>query len=243
MTERVFQLGGLRIGRTDVGEAMLTVDDDALVIVVRADREERALRVPVASIDKLSAGESEISLLLHDGTAIRLDSAPHLRDEIVAHCQSVPELTRTLRSLGSRRGRRVAEAELERVTADQRRFFTPLLDARRAAMHAQGVVAIAAFDATALVRALGETLRAFAAARHADPGPARRALEAELEDLTEPLTLAFDALARVASEATKAPDDLRLWRAWSVQLRATFETADRVWIALDAVLAGVASST
>jgi len=36
---------------------------------------------------------------------------------------------------------------------------------------------------------------------------------------------------------------LRLWRAWSLQLRATFETADRVWIALDAVLAGVPSST
>jgi hypothetical protein len=34
-------------------------------------------------------------------------------------------------------------------------------------------------------------------------------------------------------------DDLRLWRAWSAQLSATFETADRVWLALDAALDGL----
>src|SRR5579884_2655754 len=135
MSERVFQLAALRVGRTNVGEAMLTIDDDALVLVVRADREERALRVPLSTIDRLQAGDTEIALALRDGSSIGVESAPHLLDEIVAHCQSVPELTRTLRAFGSRRGRRAASADADRVSADQRRFFAPLLAARRDAMH------------------------------------------------------------------------------------------------------------
>lgn len=236
MTDRVFQLGALRVGRTNVGEAMLTIDEDALTLVIRADREEQALRVTHASIDKLQSTPTEITLTLRDGTSIVLDVLPHLFDEIVARCQSVPEVTRTLRSFGSRRGHRTPHANIERASADQRRFFTPFLEARRAAMHARGASAIAAFDAETLARSLEATLRAFAAERHAEPGPGRRALEAELIDLSEPLELALKELARVAADAAAAADDLRLWRAWSSQLRATFEAADRVWIALDAAL-------
>jgi hypothetical protein len=33
-----------------------------------------------------------------------------------------------------------------------------------------------------------------------------------------------------------APEDLRRWRRWAAGLRSTFETADRVWLSLDAAL-------
>ena len=55
-------------------------------------------------------------------------------------------------------------------------------------------------------------------------------------DLSEPLRLALDALRGAASEATSAADDLRLWRIWAMQLRDTFEAADRVWLTLDVAL-------
>jgi hypothetical protein len=247
MSERVFSLGALRIGRTDVGGAVLTIDDDALVFVVRGEHDEPPMRVAHAAIDTMHATAAEVTLTLRDGTTIVIDPQPSLADELVAHCQTVPELTRTLRSFGSRRGasagRRVSDADIERASAEQRRFFSPLLEARRGAMHAQGAAAIAAFDASAIARALAETLHAFAADRFSEPGPARRALEAELVDVSEPLVAALRELGRLATDATDSPGDLRLWRAWATQLRATFETADRVWIALDAVLGGVASGT
>src|SRR6185503_14103432 len=111
MSERVFQLSALRIGRTDVGDAVLTIDDDTLVFAVHGDREARALRVTHASIDTLRQTATELALTLRDGTTIAIDVLPELADELVGRCQTVPELTRTLRSFGSRRrGPRVARA-------------------------------------------------------------------------------------------------------------------------------------
>jgi hypothetical protein len=242
MSERVFSLGALRVGRSDLGEAVLTIDDDALVFALRGERDEQPLRIAHQTIDALRYTMSAIALTLRDGTTVSVDNQPHLADEIISRCQSVPELTRTLRSFGSRRGgRRVGDADIARGSAEQRRFFAPLLDARRNAMHSHGAGAIAAFDANALSASLDATLRGFAADRHSQPGPARRALEAELADLSEPLGLALVELGRVSAQATAAPNDLRLWRAWSAQLRATFEAADRVWIAVDSALGGVPS--
>jgi len=43
-------------------------------------------------------------------------------------------------------------------------------------------------------------------------------------------------LRNAAREALASADDLRLWRAWARQLAATFDTADRVWLALDMAL-------
>ena len=146
-------------------------------------------------------------------------------------------MTRTLRAFGSSRARRVAPGGRTTDATEQRRFFAPFLDARRAAAAVSGEAAIATFNGRALADALTETLKQFAADRQPEPGPARRALEAELVDASEPL---FDALAR-AARSRRTPrwpttDDLRLWRAWSTQLRTTFETADRVWMSLDEAL-------
>ena len=96
--------------------------------------------------------------------------------------------------------------------------------------------AMAAFDADLLAGAFETQLRGFAKERYGAHAPAQRALEAELIDLSEPLQLSLDGLRVAAQEATAAADDLRLWRAWAKQLAATFDTADRVWLALDTAL-------
>jgi hypothetical protein len=187
-------------------------------------------------IDSAGFTGKEVSLVARDGMHIVLKSsaASDLIREILARCQALPELTRTLRAFGSRRGRRSTR---DTEASEQQRFFAPFIAARRAAMHADGPEAsIAAFDVPALVVALHDTLVTLAAERHGNDAPARRALEAELVDLSEPLQLSLNSLGEEAMAAAAAPSDLRLWRAWAAQLRTTFESADRVWLAIDAVL-------
>lgn len=226
-----------RIGRTDLGHGSAIVDEDALTIVIRGTGGDRPIRVPLAMLDGavLSKAADELSVALRDGTRITLAStgSAQLREDLVARCRALPELTRALRTLGSRRG------QSSRATSpvEQQRFFAPLLQARRAAAAATSPSSvIAAFDAASLATAFDQTLRAFAKERFAEVGPSRRALDAELNDLAEPLVHAFTALGEAATAAGATVDDLRLWRHWAGQLRTTFEIADRVWLLLDVAL-------
>ena len=223
-----------RVGRVDLGETTVTVDEDSLHLVA-ADA-ERSVRVQLASVDAVTKTESDVVLRLRDGTGVAFSAqgALELREEILARCRTLPELTHALRAFGSRRGHRSVRAT---AASDQRRFFAPLLDARRHAVTAgTSAATMAAFDADALATAFEAQLREFAKERYGAHAPAQRALEAELIDLSEPLQLALDQLREAAREATTTADDLRLWRAWARQLAATFDTADRVWLALDVAL-------
>jgi hypothetical protein len=146
----------------------------------------------------------------------------------------LPELTRTLRTFGSRRGQR---GRRPNAASDQQRFFAPLVDARRVASKSPSAAeTISAFESAALTRALDEAVRKFANERFAQNGPARRALEAELVDSAEPLHSALLTLGERASEARDEADAIRAWRAWALSLRNVFEAADRVWVALDEAL-------
>jgi hypothetical protein len=242
MTERApgsIAVTSLRVGRTDVGAAAAVVNDDALVLAVCIESEERSLRLRFASIDSVHVSGDEIDLVVRDGTHVVIVAPTELRDAVLDRCRSLPELTRTLRAFGSSRARRSGPGGRTTDADEQRRFFDPFLDARRATgagVQAGGQEAIAAFNGTALADALTRTLSEFAADRQPSPGPARRALEAELVDAAEPLFDALTALRQAADAALATTEDLRLWRAWSNQLRATFETADRVWMALDEAL-------
>jgi hypothetical protein len=227
-------ISSLRVGRTDVGAATAMIDDDALTLVVRAEREERSLRVRFATVDSVHVAGDEIDLVIRDGTHVMLAAPPALRNELLGRCRSIPELTRTLRAFGSSRARRVGGRKTD--ATEQQRFFAPLLDARRAAGGADGNTAIRAFSGVLLADALTKTLKQFAADREPETGPARRALEAELVDASEPLFDALTVLRQSADAAIASTEDLRVWRVWSAQLRTTFETADRVWMALDAAL-------
>jgi hypothetical protein len=233
----------MHVGRADLGAGSAFVEDDALIVVVtlKGSSNERPIRVPIALIDgvALRRGTHELILGLRDGTQIMLasPSASSLRDDLLGRCRSLPELTRALRTFGSRRGHRAMRAT---AGADQQRFFAPLLQARRMARTAATPVeTIVAFDSDVLTSAYASTLQTFASERVAVAGASRRALEAELVDAAEPLMESFTALGSAATTARTALDDLRLWRAWSGELRSTFETADRVWIALDVVLEAV----
>lgn len=226
-----------RVGRTDLGAGSAAVDDDALTIVIRGSNGERPIKVPLAMLDGavLSRAADELSIALRDGTRITLVSAGsrQLREDLFVQCRALPELTRALRSLGSRRGQSARASS----PADQQRFFAPLLQARRAAgMAASPSAVIAAFDAAALSTTYSQTLREFSKERIAEAGPARRALEAELSDLAEPLMDALQALGDAGVSAGASLDDLRLWRMWAMQLRTAFEVADRVWPQLDVAL-------
>lgn len=226
-----------RVGRTDLGAGSAAVDDDALTIVIRGSNGERPIKVPLAMLDGavLSRAADELSIALRDGTRITLVSAGsrQLREDLFVQCRALPELTRALRSLGSRRGQSARASS----PADQQRFFAPLLQARRAAgMAASPSAVIAAFDAAALSTTYSQTLREFSKERIAEAGPARRALEAELSDLAEPLMDALQALGDAGVSAGASLDDLRLWRMWAMQLRTAFEVADRVWPQLDIAL-------
>lgn len=230
------QLSATRIGHTELGAGAATIDDEALSIAMESSGDDAPLRIRLGSIDAVSLSGDELTIALRDGTQITLvsDHAPKLRDDLLARCRTLPELTHALRAFGSRRGRRGFRDSAPR---DQQRFFAPFLEARRKAGGAGAPPAvIAAFDAASLIVALEATLDVFAAERHGDYAPARRALHAELMDLSEPLRLALDALQMAASQATTGADDLRLWRIWAMQLRDTFEAADRVWLTLDVAL-------
>jgi hypothetical protein len=211
-------------------------DHDVVTFIVRVEQEDRPMRLRFVAIDSVQHERDEVMLVLRDGREVTLVSAEGtaLRDEILRRCCALPELTRTLRAFGSRRGRRSMRAS---EASEQSRFFAPFMDARRAASKAgASITAIAAFEVEVMHRTLDETLKSFAKERHGDNAPARRALEAELMDLSEPLIAALQALAMAAAEADSAPDNLRLWRAWSTELRNTFEAADRVWMTLDIAL-------
>jgi hypothetical protein len=224
-----------RVGITELGDSVVVIDEHAVVVSIPETGNDQPLRIPLSSIQVVSSTEEEIELLLRDGTKITFvaTSTPPLRDEILIRCRAIPELTTALRAFGSRRGHRSVRPH---ATRDQQRFFAPLLDARRQAVAAKTPsAAMAAFDAGALTTAFDTALRELAAQRYGQNGPARRALEAELVDLAEPLHVALDRLREVATKAS-ASDDLRVWRAWTRQLSATFEAADRVWLSMDAAL-------
>jgi hypothetical protein len=225
-----------RVGQKELGPGTLVMDDDVLT-VMRANESERPVRVRFTAIDGLGLNGASVTLVLRDGRSMSLacDDVVALHADLLARCRTLPELTRTLRAFGSRRGLASGHAD----AGEQQRFFAPLLVARRQAVVAETPVdAIAAFDCLTLTRAFDATLRRFINERHAENGAERRAFEAALVDACEPLRDAIDQLRRRADEARAAVDDLRRWRAWASQLRDTFEVADRVWLSVDAALGG-----
>lgn len=149
----------------------------------------------------------------------------------------LPELMLSLRSFGSRRG---TVNESAALSEEQDRFFAPLLDSRRRAAQAasRGQV-VAAFEARRLTALIDATLRAFATERFATRVAARRAFEAELFELVEPLREALQLLRGLA-EATPAPSATTAdepWILWVEQLRIVFRVADSSWPPLRDALA------
>lgn len=234
-----FTVSAARVGRMNLGAARVAIDDDSLIIVIGGASDERPVTVALSAVRAVTIDGADVVLAIDDGSRLALmPDGEHgvtlLHGALLTHCRAIPELTRALRALGSRRGHGSARAS---GPAEQQRFFAPLLHARRVAVSSdEPTAALRAFDADTLGRAIAAALASFAIERHGENGPARRALEAELTDLAEPLRDELAALGELADDAKDDPADLRRWRAWSDQLRRTFEIADRVWLSVDGAL-------
>ncbi len=144
----------------------------------------------------------------------------------------LPELAASLRALGSSRRTRHGAAV-------QPKFFALLLDARRAAARAATRnEVVLAFDGATLLHAMDAMTRDIAAGRFPARPPARRAFEAQLADVLDPLRSALARLSELAPAAAAEPTtESTAWDAWLAQLRVVFAAADAVWPALDAALA------
>ncbi|MFL5574454.1 MAG: hypothetical protein ACJ79S_00565 [Gemmatimonadaceae bacterium] len=226
---------GIDRGAEFGGPASLVLGDTALSVTLDAAAGGRRHLFPYASIDGVrvepayGGGErAQLTIFLGHGDVAELTGPPALRGTARAlenAACALTEQTLALRALGSPRAR---------PGSDHDRFFGPLLAARRGAERAGCAVdRVASFDAPALRRTLTDTLRALAAERFPDTPPDRRALEAELRDLAEPLESALDRLAAAADAVRASGDDARFarWREWAGAVHDVFAAADAAWLA------------
>ena len=149
---------------------------------------------------------------------------------LVAAACPIPEFTRGLRTLGSRR----AGSHEGHV-----RYFAPLLHARRRMEDERDLQhRLAAFDARSLRDRLLQILDSLAREAHPEQPPERRALEAELLDANETLLAALDSLKAAAERFHRSNEELRFahWRAWVAGVGEVFAHADRSWEAMTGIL-------
>jgi hypothetical protein len=212
----------------DADGAVRLIED---LVAIYVDEREHAIRM-----DRVDGVVWEApALTLHVARdAVELSGHAALQSfgaQIVASALTLPELTRTMHALGSRRGQ---------PGSDHDRFFAGLLAARRAAEgFAEPDSRLAAFDAGRLSQTLTALVADLAAERYPDSAPDRRALEAELLDHVERVHLALDALGDAADQVRASARSARLarWRDWTWAAQRVFEAADRSWMAMLPALA------
>jgi cell division septation protein DedD len=138
----------------------------------------------------------------------------------------LPELARSLRSLGVHRG---ATAEVAHAA-----IFQPLLEARARAVGAQMDSVLAALRGDSLSARI-EAQAVDAAVQGVEHPAIARALTAQTSELIEPLRAELLALDAAASGVAR--DGANGWNAWIAQLRRVFDAADVACQALSRLLA------
>ena len=141
----------------------------------------------------------------------------------------LPELTRTLRALGSARR---APGPVQSM------FFRPLLDARKRAAEARDAHArVRAFDAAQLEKSLDACVERIVAQWPDTRDAAQRAFHAQVSERLVEYRAALVRLQHAGRRVTDSSDpDASAWRAWTAEVRSLFETADRSWIAIQSVV-------
>ncbi|HEU4642939.1 MAG TPA: hypothetical protein VFS44_10840 [Gemmatimonadaceae bacterium] len=222
-------VSGLLRGRELAGEALAALEEEALALVLPRER----IVLPVASLEGARAEGTTLALFVAQGDVVQLGGGPELEGlarELAQRALALPELTLSMRAMGSRHGAPGAEHD---------RWFAPLIAARRAAERAARPDGVrGALDAAALRDALTGVLRALAAERYPDDPPERRALEAELMDTAEDLLRRVARLERAQAALAASADEERWarWRAWVQALRDAYAGADACWLPLAALL-------
>lgn len=229
-----FSLSSAALGGKHLGPATALVDEDILrVLLVDAGGGEKAIQLRYDSVVAVGIDDGGVIISCRDGRDFvgSTPDANEFRQSVLAACRSLPEVTRALRALGSRRG----TGGTRRNPGDREgRFFAPFISARRASMDAREARAvISAFDPRELTRSLNATLTVFARERAAGHPARQRALEAELSDGIEQLESALGRLQELATQAARDVDDLGRWRAWAAGVQQVFEAADRAWVTIE----------
>jgi hypothetical protein len=211
------------------GDGTVELVGEALGITVG---KRRAL-VAFSRLDGLREAPGVLELFADTGDTIALHAPSgldNLAHAILASAHSIPELTRSLRGLGSHRAR---------PDDDHDRFFAPLISARASAERtADAVMRLDAFDATRLRTAIEREIVEFARTRYPDRPPDRRATEAILGECTEDVIRRLDRLETAGAAVRSSPDEVQLarWRAWRDAVRDVFDATDRCWFAIRPIL-------
>lgn len=215
--------GTLRGTAIDADATVRLVEDTVSILV-----DEREFTTRVDRIDGV-VWESPALTLYVSRETVELTGHAALQTlgaQIMTTALALPELTRTMHGLGSRRGRPGAEHD---------RFFAGLLAARRSAEgFTEPESRLSAFDARRLAQSINTILSELATERYPKSAPDRRALEAELHEYAERLQLAVEALGTAADDVRSGSNAVRLarWRDWTRAAQRVFEEADRCWIAV-----------
>jgi hypothetical protein len=224
-------------GRSRLGAGTALVDEDVLrLLLLDSPSGEKVLQIKYESIAGVGLTAGAVMISLRDGAALMLTSqqAPELRTRLLSACRALPEVTRALRALGSRRALRGTRRN---PTDKERRFFAPLIAARRASMEARDAAAVVrSFDAERLIREITAVVLDFAAEGGGAHPARRRALEAELTDASEQLTVILRELVDAATRPLNDVDDLAAWREWAAAVQRTFEAADRAWAEIEPIV-------
>ena len=140
----------------------------------------------------------------------------------------LPELARSLRSLGAARDP-AAEAAHDAI-------FTPLIEARVRAARANGRDIVGLLRGATLYQQI-ERAVVSAASVGATPPAVARARASAAREMLEPVRTALAAVDDRASAASAGGLGTPAWEAWLVELRRTFGAADDAVIKLARLLA------
>jgi hypothetical protein len=215
------------------GDGTIELVGEALGLTVG---KRRAL-VAFARLDGLREAAGVLELYADTGDVITLRAEAgldHLAQMIRTSTHSLPEVTRSLRGLGSHRAR---------PDDDHDRFFAPFIAARaRAERTADSEVRLEAFHPVRLREEIERQLAEFARFRYPNQPPDRRATEAILGECTEELIRRLARLDEAAAAVRESSDEVQLarWRAWRDAVREVIAAADSCWFAMRPVL-GAAS--
>jgi len=213
------------------GEGTVELVGEALGITVG---KRRAL-VAFSRLDGLRERDGSLELFADTGDTVAMFASSGLdvlARAILTSAHALPELTRSLRGLGSHRAR---------PDDDHDRFFAPFISARaKAERTSEASMRLEAFDAARLRDAVERQVLEFARTRYPDQPPDRRATEAILGECTDDVVRRLERLEAAAVAVRSSPPEVQLarWRAWRDAVHDVIDSADRCWFAMHPVLRG-----
>ncbi len=219
-------------------DATIQLDGSALRITYDPSAPTR-IDLAVDQLRGAVFADDALALHVTGGGTITLSGSPHLdglRNRLEAAVCVFPAQTLSLRGFGSERSA---------PGSDHDRWFEALLTARRVTEESRTVeTQRRAFDAPRLTRHAQLTREGWAAAR-CDAAADRRALEAELEEISLPYSTALRQLEHAALRLRQSPDELQfdVWRRWTGMVQRAFRSADDAWALMVPVLCDARGST